>query len=389
MSERPRDERVAVSSDGSIPIDTILLKTASRCNIACSYCYVYQLGDQGWRRQPPTMSQSTIDATVRRLDELRKAQDRNFAVVLHGGEPLLLGEALLARLLTGLRAHLPSGCTLSVQTNGTLLTDPRLDILADAEATVSVSLDGPARINDSRRVGFDRRGTFEATLRGIRRLQRHPAAERLFSGTLSVVDPSTDPSEVYWFLRRLGVPGMNFLLPDGNHARLPPGKVGFDSHEAGAWLAGLFDVYMSDPAPVPIRALDDLVKLLLGGSATKEGMGRNLNAIVIVDTDGTITKNDTLKSTSDGADRYREPWSVHSHSLQQIARTTAFREHVEMQHPTARECLGCRELSVCGGGMPLYRWSDERGFDNPSVYCSDHLFLISRVRRYLDAHFPG
>ena len=378
-----------MSGGASVPIETLLLKTASRCNIACSYCYVYQLGDEGWRRQPPAMSQSTIDAAVRRLDELRQAQNRDFAVVLHGGEPLLLEEALLARLLTGLRARLPVGCTLSVQTNGTLLTDRRLDILADARATVSVSLDGPAQINDSRRVGFDQGGTFEATLAGIHRLQRHPAAKRLFSGTLSVVEPSTDPGEVYWFLRGLGVPGMSFLLPDGNHSRLPPGKPGFDSYEAGKWLAGLFDVYMSDPDPVPIRVLDDLVKLLLGGSAAKEGMGRELNAILIIDTDGTVTKNDTLKSASDGADRYNEPWSVHSHSLQDIARTAAFREHVEMQQPTADQCLQCPELTVCGGGMPLYRWSDERGFDNPSVYCTDHLFLISRVRRYLDAHLPA
>ena len=378
-----------MSGGKTVPIDTVLLKTASRCNIACSYCYVYQLGDQGWRRQPPAMSKSTIDAIVRRLDELRQAQDRDFAVVLHGGEPLLLGEALLTRLLTGLRTRLPVGCTLSVQTNGTLLSDRRLDILADSGATVSVSLDGPAKINDSRRVRFDQRGTFEVTLDGIRRLQRHPAVEQLFSGTLSVVEPSSDPSEVYWFLRGLGVPGMSFLLPDGNHSRLPPGKTGFDSHKAGAWLAGLFDVYMSDPDPVPIRVLDDLVKLLLGGSATKEGMGQDLHAILIIDTDGTVTKNDTLKSTSDGADRYNEPWSVHSHSLQEIARTAAFREHAEMQQPTARQCLHCPELSVCGGGMPLYRWSDERGFDNPSVYCTDHLFLISHVRRYLDAHLPG
>lgn len=375
--------------DETIPIDTVLLKTASRCNIACTYCYVYQLGDQGWRRQPPTMSKSTIDAIVRCLDELRQAQDRDFAVVLHGGEPLLLPEALLARLLTGLRARLPVGCTLSVQTNGTLLSDRRLDILADSGATVSVSLDGPAKINDSRRVRFDQGGTFEATLDGIHRLQRHPAGEQLFSGTLSVVEPSSDPSEVYWFLRRLGVPGMSFLLPDGNHSRLPPGKNGFDSHRAGAWLAGLFDVYMSDPDPVPVRVLDDVVKLLLGGSATKEGMGPDLHAILIIDTDGTVAKNDTLKSAFDGADRYNEPWSVHTHSLQEIARTAAFREHVEMQQPTARQCLDCPELSICGGGMPLFRWSDERGFDNPSVYCTDHLYLISHVRQYLDAHLPG
>ena len=71
---------------------------------------------------------------------------------------MLLGEVLLERLLTGLRARLPVECTLSVQTNGTLLTDRLLDILADAQATVSVSLDGPAKINDSRRVGFDHGG---------------------------------------------------------------------------------------------------------------------------------------------------------------------------------------------------------------------------------------
>ena len=154
-----------MSGDETVPIDTVLLKTASRCNIACSYCYVYQLGDQGWRRQPPTMSKSTIDAIIRRLDELRQAQDRDFAVVLHGGEPLLLGETLLAQLLTGLRGRLPVGCTLSVQTNGTLLSDRRLDILADSGATVSVSLDGPAKINDSRRVRFDQRGDLRSHAR--------------------------------------------------------------------------------------------------------------------------------------------------------------------------------------------------------------------------------
>ena len=113
-----RGEAAPMSDHAAVPIDTVLLKTASRCNIACTYCYVYRLGDHGWRRQPPTMSQSTIDASVRRLDELRQAQDRDFAVVLHGGEPLLLSDTLLARLLTGLRTRLPAGCTLSVQTNG-------------------------------------------------------------------------------------------------------------------------------------------------------------------------------------------------------------------------------------------------------------------------------
>ena len=34
-------------------VDTILLKVASRCNINCTYCYVYNMGDSAWKRMPP------------------------------------------------------------------------------------------------------------------------------------------------------------------------------------------------------------------------------------------------------------------------------------------------------------------------------------------------
>ncbi|MEU7607651.1 hypothetical protein AB0B44_43910, partial [Streptomyces sp. NPDC041003] len=35
------------------PIRQFVLKTRSRCNLACTYCYVYEMADQGWRGQPP------------------------------------------------------------------------------------------------------------------------------------------------------------------------------------------------------------------------------------------------------------------------------------------------------------------------------------------------
>ena len=47
-------------------LDTVLLKVASRCNIDCSYCYVFHSADQGWRDQPARMSNETI-ASYREL----------------------------------------------------------------------------------------------------------------------------------------------------------------------------------------------------------------------------------------------------------------------------------------------------------------------------------
>ena len=66
----------------------------------------------------------------------------------------------------------------------------------------------------------------------------------------------------------------------------------------------LVNRYLSDPAPPRIRILDDLMRLILGGRGHKEGVGLTEYGIVVIDTDGTITKNDTLKVAYAGGDRF-------------------------------------------------------------------------------------
>ena len=112
-------------------LDTVLVKTASRCNIDCSYCYVYQGPDTSWRLQPKRMRREVAAALHDRLVEQAQRQEAGFAIVLHGGEPLLLGFGELAALLRGLRAHLtPDRHPISIQTNGTLLSEELLDLFA-------------------------------------------------------------------------------------------------------------------------------------------------------------------------------------------------------------------------------------------------------------------
>ena len=84
-------------------VDTVLLKIVSRCNIDCAYCYVYHLGDFGWSRQPKRMSPETCSVVADKLHELAFAEDQQFAVVLHGGEPLLLGKDGLGYVIATLR----------------------------------------------------------------------------------------------------------------------------------------------------------------------------------------------------------------------------------------------------------------------------------------------
>ncbi len=332
------------------------------------------------RNEDNGCSELSYDAVVGALADLAESQGRGFAIVLHGGEPLLLGHSKLELLLERLRDDLKHECRLSIQTNGILLSQSILDLCVRTKTNIAVSLDGPEHIHNLHRIDHGGQGTFERTIAGIRLLKSHAESGTLFSGILTVIDPHTDPAEIYAFFKDLGVPSMDFLFRDGNHSRLPFAKASFDSLEYGRWLNRLWDLYMADPNPVRINILDDHTRLILGGHSAKEGKRTKVYGVVIIDTDGTIAKNDALKSAFDGADRFESNWSVHRDRLVDVVRTDEFRRYSLLQHPTSETCRRCPYLSICGGGMPLYRWRADSGFDNPSVYCRDHQLVIDHIR---------
>ena len=364
-------------------IDTVLVKVASRCNLDCSYCYVYHMGDEGWRAQPKRMDARVSAAVARRLGELATNQDHPLSVVLHGGEPLMLGWRRLSDLFEELRSALPASAGLHVQTNGVLLDDAIIELCLKYDVGISVSLDGPASVHDAFRRDHLARGSHGRVMAAVRRLRDHPRGERLFSGVLAVVDPGSDPDEVYGFLKATGAPSFDFLYRDGNHDALPPGKAASSTTEYGGWMVRVLELYLADRQPPRIRVLDDMFRLLLGGVSSKEGVGLAEYGILVIDTDGSVAKNDTLKSARAGADRFANRWSVLEHQLADIVVSPEFAAYHALQAPTAAKCRACPNLSVCGGGMPTHRFSIERGLDNPSVFCADQTLLIERMRQVL------
>src|SRR4051794_41116869 len=84
--------------------DWVVLKVAQRCNINCSYCYVYNRGDETWRERPTFISRRVLTALARRIVETYgRGGARRFVIELHGGEPLLLGKQRMIALIEQLR----------------------------------------------------------------------------------------------------------------------------------------------------------------------------------------------------------------------------------------------------------------------------------------------
>ncbi|MGV3613424.1 MAG: cyclophane-forming radical SAM/SPASM peptide maturase YhhB [Fluviicola sp.] len=374
---------VDVEYEHSNVIDTILIKVASRCNINCTYCYVYNMGDDNWSKLSKFLSNETIEGICVSLNEIKQNQTQPFSIVLHGGEPFLLGKIRLVALLEKIRKVLPESYPISIQTNGVLISDELLDICSFYKVTVAISIDGPKQIHDRYRVSHSGKGTFDEVMKGLTILRNHRDSEFLNIGLLAVIDPDSDPNEVYTFFKSIDASSLDFLYKDGNLDNLPVGKSSLDSTEYGRWMLDLLEIYLDDPNPISIRVLDDIMKVVLGGIVSKEGLGVTDYGILIIDTDGTVMKNDTLKSSFNGADKFLKPINIANDQIIEFLKTKEFTDYRKLQKPTNEKCLNCELLSICGGGMILHRYSKYNGYNNPSVYCSDQKLLIEGIKKTL------
>ncbi len=89
------------------PITTFIYKVASRCNLDCSYCYEYNMGDNSWRDQPHFTSRGTAKKLATRVREHAEIHELDYVMFsFHGGEPLLAGPLFFRDLVHIIREGL-------------------------------------------------------------------------------------------------------------------------------------------------------------------------------------------------------------------------------------------------------------------------------------------
>jgi uncharacterized protein len=370
-----------VSDHPLVPITEYVLKVASRCNLACDYCYVYTMADQSWRARPVVIAPGTVSAVARRIAEHARTHGQPLAkVVLHGGEPLLAGPALLDHVATTIQRELPDTTTLDlrVQTNGLLLDDTFLELFAARGIRVGVSLDGTRRQHDRHRLTPTDTGSHSVTARAIGLLNR-PGYRDYFAGLLCVIDIDFDPVECYEALLEYTPPVVDFLLPHGNWSTPPRGRVPGGQHTPhGDWLVTVFDRWYGAPhQETGVRLFQEIINLLLGGGSRTEQVGSGPVAYLVIDTDGSYQQDDSLKSTYPGAPE--TGMNVFAHTLDDVLRHPAVRGRQTGIDALAGICRRCDLVRVCGGGDYPHRFRAGNGFDNPSVYCPDLQRLIRHV----------
>ena len=364
------------------PFRQFILKLHSRCNLACHYCYMYELADQTWRTRPIRMSSALVSVAATRIAEHARVHDLDVVrIIFHGGEPLLGGADPITEALRKIREAVDARVRVDawVQTNGTLLDDETLDVLEEMSIRVGISLDGDIETHDRSRQYTNGRGSHVEVSKALQQLMRRPT---IYSGILCVVDLSADPIATYEALLRFSPPVIDFLLPHGNWSAPPPGRPDSESAPYAEWLIPIFNRwYNATVRETRIRIFDEIIHLLLGGKSATEAVGLTPTSLAVIETDGSIEQSDALKSTYEGAAATGLHISRDSFDdalrLPQVAATQLGLSALNHQ------CLECSVHAICGAGLYAHRYRKGNGFRNRSVYCQDLYTLIMHIKTRL------
>lgn len=362
-------------------ITSFLVKVASRCNLDCDYCYVYHHADQSWRSMPRTLSIPLRDAFAERLNEYVTGEGiTHCLVILHGGEPLLLGtEAIVnfARLIrkkVGTQVHVDVG----IQTNGLLLDSDTLSALKTENISVSLSLDGPREVNDLHRTTKKGRSSFSRTMKGLELLMKQP---EIFSGVISVIDPNTDAEQLFEFFDKIGVRKLDFLLPDANHLRPPLHRDGLPNIYKD-WLISAFDAWLDKYPHISVRTFDALLDAIAGLPSGTDAFGFGDVSLLTIETNGTYHDLDVLKVAYPGATKLSG--SLLDQSIAEVACSPQIAEHQRLikKDGLCEQCRTCSVVEICGGGALPHRYGKDK-FNQPSIYCEELKALIRHAQNRL------
>ncbi|MBS7230170.1 radical SAM protein [Flavobacterium psychroterrae] len=365
----------------------LVVKVASRCNLNCTYCYMYNMGDDSYKSQPKFMSKHIVKSMLVRIK--KHCIENNlteFLIIFHGGEPLLAGIIFFKDFINLVDQIIPKTIEMSytMQSNGVLIDKKICEELSDLGIGIGISLDGTSSSNNKNRIYHNGKGSYNEIIKGSNFIKEVYGKE--YSDFLCVIDTDEKPKDVYEHFKKLEAHSVHFLFQDFNYILSNQNSV----PKIGSWLVEMFNLWYEDQdlKKPEIRPLNDLIGLILGLDKNSENFGKGINDTLVIETNGSIETVDTLRICGNGFTKTK--FNVIKDELSAIYQGSELaRKYYNGHDNLCRVCNNCSLESICGGGYLGHRFSPINQFDNPSIYCKEIVEIICHIQNQLLKELPS
>lgn len=197
---------------------SITINVTQICNLHCTYCAA---GGDGTFGDP--VKKISVEKTLPQLKSFLEMvpEGKNFHITFLGGEPLLYPEGirLISEYTQAIARERGIRISLKVVTNGTRFTEENIQLLCDIKADLTISLDGPAEVNDVTRPSAGGRGMTSLIEAGIQSLLKRKSelGQVEISGVFGKQNPNL--MAAYEFYRSFDVDQFDFTY---DHTEISP-----------------------------------------------------------------------------------------------------------------------------------------------------------------------
>jgi uncharacterized protein len=354
--------------DSTPRIELLVVQPTPFCNIDCRYCYL-----------PDRTNKSVMaEATLRNLFSQVFASGwakQGLSVVWHAGEPMVLPIDFYRHAFATIDALRPPDLmvTHSFQTNGTLVNERWCDFIAETHLSVGVSIDGPQRLHDRNRVTRSGRGTFDKTIAGVRLLKRRGIPFHVIS--VLTAESLKAPQEMFDFYLAEGIDHVCFNVEEseGEHRSASFDEAGIEDAYYD-FLSEFWRLSAAHPGKIRfIREIDDAQRNVFRPQDSEFfNQLATPFAVTSVDWTGNIaTFSPELLGLKNAAYDDFVLGNINRDRLVDLVDRPLFRRmktDIDAGIALCRE--RCEYFSVCGGGEPVNKLSENGSFASAeTTYC--------------------
>ena len=354
------------------------LKVISRCNLNCSYCYVYHKADQSWKNQPAVMSDEVFMASIARIKRHCEASKQaSVRIVLHGGEPLMLGKKRFIQwcrfIQKALSPHVK--VIMSLQTNGTLIDSEWAEIFAAFGIGVGISIDGSQKWHDMYRVDHFGEGSYDNVCKGVTAVTN----AEIRTAFLTVINFDSDPQREFEHLLSFNPDSIDFIFPDQNHTDIHHIRAKYGPTPCADYLIPIFDMWLDGHHKLlDISPFTAMLRAVLGNPANVDFIGNKPYRYMFIEADGTIEGLDVLKTC--GENLSKTGLNIFDNDFMEVQQAGSLhKQSIFDGMPLPKACESCLEKDSCAGGYLPHRYNGS-DFLSRSAWCADLYKLFSHIR---------